>query len=55
MPAVIAFDDHTVFKLVEPAITVVSQPIKDIAENLINILLLRLQGKIKATRRMVLA
>ncbi len=54
MPAVIAFDDHTVFKLVEPAITVVSQPIKDIAENLINILLLRLQGKIKATRRMVL-
>ncbi|WP_312337347.1 LacI family DNA-binding transcriptional regulator [Sphingobacterium sp.] len=54
MPAVIAFDDHTVFKLVEPSITVVSQPIKDIAENLINILLLRLQGKIKATRKMVL-
>lgn len=54
MPAVIAFDDHTAFKLVEPAITVVSQPIKDIAENLINILLLRLQGKIKATRKMVL-
>ncbi len=54
MPAVIAFDDHTVFKLVEPSITVVSQPIKDIADNLINILLLRLQGKIKATRKMVL-
>lgn len=54
MPAVIAFDDHTAFKLVEPSITVVSQPIKDIAENLINILLLRLQGKIKATRKMVL-
>lgn len=54
MPAMIAFDDHTVFKLLEPAITVVSQPIKEIAENLINILLLRLQGKIKATRKMVL-
>ncbi|MDM1294996.1 LacI family DNA-binding transcriptional regulator [Sphingobacterium sp. N143] len=54
MPAMIAFDDHTVFKLLEPSITVVSQPIKDIAENLINILLLRLQGKIKATRKMVL-
>lgn len=54
MPAVIAFDDHTVFKLLEPSITVVSQPIKEIAENLINILLLRLQGKIKSTRKMVL-
>ncbi|GAA4174507.1 LacI family DNA-binding transcriptional regulator [Sphingobacterium ginsenosidimutans] len=54
MPAMIAFDDHTVFKLLEPSITVVSQPIKEIAENLINILLLRLQGKIKATRKMVL-
>ncbi|WP_343563404.1 substrate-binding domain-containing protein [Sphingobacterium sp.] len=54
MPAMIAFDDHTVFKLLEPSITVVSQPIKEIAENLINILLLRLQGKIKATRKLVL-
>jgi len=54
MPAMIAFDDHTVFKLLEPSITVVSQPIKEIAENLIKILLFRLQGKIKATRKMVL-
>lgn len=54
MPAMIAFDDHTVFKLLEPSITVVSQPIREIAENLINILLLRLQGKIKSTRKMVL-
>lgn len=54
LPALIAFDDHTVFKLHEPAITVVSQPIEEIADHIINILLLKLQGKAKSTKHLTL-
>lgn len=54
LPALIAFDDHTVFKLHEPAITVVSQPIEEIADHIINILLLKLQGKAKSIKHLTL-
>jgi LacI family transcriptional regulator len=36
---VISFDDHDVFRLYSPSITVVAQPIKELSDQLINILL----------------
>jgi len=40
--AVISFDDHVLFELNSPSITAIAQPIADISENLINILLSKL-------------
>lgn len=42
---VIVFDDHNLYRLFSPPITAVSQPIKAIAENSINIMLEILDGK----------
>src|SRR5690606_17203419 len=42
---VIVFDDHNLYRLFSPPITAVSQPIKEIAENSINIMLEILDGK----------
>src|SRR5690606_30931478 len=54
MPGIVSYDDHTLFKLLTPAITVVSQPIAAIADELINTLLAQLEGKGKETRQIVL-
>ncbi|WP_033564725.1 LacI family DNA-binding transcriptional regulator [Sphingobacterium sp. SYP-B4668] len=54
LPAIVAFDDHTLFKLYEPSITVVSQPIAEIADELITALLAQIQGKNKRLRQIVL-
>ncbi len=54
MPAVISYDDHTLFKLFTPTITVVSQPIEAIADELINTLLNQLEGKSKDTKQISL-
>ncbi|QQS97174.1 LacI family DNA-binding transcriptional regulator [Sphingobacterium spiritivorum] len=54
LPAMVAFDDHTLFKLYEPSITVVSQPIAEIADELITALLGQIQGKNKKLKQVVL-
>ncbi|RQP19135.1 MAG: LacI family transcriptional regulator [Parapedobacter sp.] len=54
MPAVVSYDDHTLFKLFTPTITAVSQPIEAIADELINTLLNQLDGKGKETKQVVL-
>lgn len=53
-PAVVSYDDHTLFKLFTPTITAVSQPIEAIAGELINILLNQLDGKEKGPKQVVL-
>lgn len=54
MPAVVSYDDHTLFKLFSPTITAVSQPIEALADELINILLNQLDGKEKGPKQVVL-
>lgn len=54
MPALIAYDDHTLFEMHEPQISVVSQPVEEIADRLISILLNQMQGKSKTLSQMVL-
>jgi LacI family transcriptional regulator len=41
--AVISFDDHDIFKLFAPPITAIAQPIEDIADRVISLLLERLE------------
>lgn len=53
-PAVVSYDDHTLFKLFTPTITVVSQPIEAIADELINTLFNQLDGKAKETKQLSL-
>lgn len=48
--AVISFDDHTLFELHSPDITAISQPIEEISEKLITILLGRL-NKVSKTKK----
>lgn len=43
--AVVSFDDHDLFRLHQPSITAMAQPIKKMSELLINILLESLDGK----------
>lgn len=45
IPAMVSFDDHTLFKLFSPSITAVAQPIEALAAELIHILLNQLDGK----------
>ncbi len=54
MPAVVSYDDHTLFKLFTPTITAVSQPIEAIADELIHTLLNQLDGKSKEPNQVVL-
>lgn len=54
LPAITSFDDHTLFKLFDPTITAVSQPIEAIADELINILLNQLEGKVKEMKQLSL-
>ncbi|MGK6351702.1 LacI family DNA-binding transcriptional regulator [Parapedobacter sp. DT-150] len=53
-PAIVSYDDHTLFKLHTPTITAVSQPIEAIADELINSLLNQLDGKAKEVKQVVL-
>ena len=54
MPGVVSYDDHTLFKLYTPTITVVSQPIEAIADELINTLLNQLEGKGRELKHVIL-
>ncbi|RYE19243.1 MAG: LacI family transcriptional regulator, partial [Sphingobacteriaceae bacterium] len=46
--AVIAFDDHEFFKVFNPPITAVAQPMKDLSDYLISILLKKLHAETEA-------
>lgn len=48
--SVVAYDDHDVFRLHSPPISVVDQPIEEIAERIIDILLLELASVSKAVK-----
>jgi LacI family transcriptional regulator len=45
--AIISFDDYEVFELYSPSVTAIAQPIKAIADNIITILLNRLNANIE--------
>lgn len=53
-PGIVSFDDHTFFRLSNPTITVVSQPIAQIAEEVIHMLINKLEGKVKSRQKLVL-
>lgn len=53
-PGLVSFDDHTHFRISNPTITVVSQPISQIAEEVINILINKLEGKVRSKQQLVL-
>ena len=45
--SVVVFDDHDLFELHNPSITAISQPVEEIADNVINLLLNKLKAGIK--------
>lgn len=47
--ALVAFDDHDIFDLYSPSITAIAQPISEIADQLMNVLINKLNGKEKKT------
>ncbi|MGV8880295.1 MAG: LacI family DNA-binding transcriptional regulator [Sphingobacteriaceae bacterium] len=49
--AVIAFDDHDLFRLYSPGISAIAQPVEEIAEQLIQILLEQLRAGVSKTRK----
>jgi len=53
-PKIVAFDDHTLFKLYEPSISVVTQDISEIANELIHTLLNEIKGKNKEIQKIVI-
>lgn len=48
---IVAYDDHDIFKLHTPAITAVYQPIEEIAEKIIDLVLERLTSKSKVSEK----
>ena len=48
--AVIAFDDHDLFELHNPSITAISQPVDQIADEIINLLLSKLKHGVKTKK-----
>jgi LacI family transcriptional regulator len=48
--AMMSFDDHDVFRLFPPGITIIEQPVEEIAKTAINLLMIQL-GKNKATKK----
>src|SRR5690606_24753529 len=53
LPKMVAFDDHTLFKLYEPGISVVTQDTAEIANELIHTLLNEIKGKNKQLQKIV--
>lgn len=51
--AIISFDDHDVFDIYNPPITAVAQPIKEMANQLINVLLADMEVEKKIARKIV--
>ena len=52
--AVISYDDHVLFELYTPTITSIAQPIEEMSDQLINILLGKLSGKAETKHRITL-
>ncbi|SDF38543.1 transcriptional regulator, LacI family [Mucilaginibacter pineti] len=48
--AVISFDDYDVFKLHSPPVTAIAQPVEEIADNVITVLLNKLNARMEAQR-----
>lgn len=51
--AVIAFDDHDVFDIYNPPITAINQPIKEMSNQLINVLLEEIEGKSTTLQKII--
>lgn len=54
LPKMVAFDEHTLFKLHDPSITVVSQDIEQLTLELIQVLIAEIKGTLKETRKVVI-
>ena len=54
LPKMVAFDDHTLFQLHDPTISVVSQDIEQLTSELIQVLIAEINGTLKQTRKKVI-
>ncbi|WDF68184.1 LacI family DNA-binding transcriptional regulator [Sphingobacterium oryzagri] len=54
LPKMVAFDEHTLFKLHDPSITVVSQDIEQLTRELIHTLIAEIEGKLKEPRQLTI-
>ncbi len=54
LPKMVAFDEHTLFKLHDPSITVVSQDIEQLTRELIQTLIAEIEGKLKEVRQLTI-
>ncbi len=54
LPKMAAFDEHTLFELHDPSITVVSQDIEQLTLELIQVLIAEIKGTLKETRKVVI-
>jgi LacI family transcriptional regulator len=53
--AVVCFDDHDLFRLYPPGITIIQQPIEALAKKAIELLMLEMEGKMVAVKKKQLA
>ena len=51
---IIAYDDRDIFKLHTPPISAIEQPLEAIAENIINLVLAELAGKVKQPNQQII-
>ncbi len=54
LPKMVAFDEHTLFKLHDPSISVVSQDIEMLTKELISTLIAEIEGKLKEVRQLTI-
>ena len=54
LPKMVAFDEHTLFKLHDPSISVVSQDIERLTKELISTLISEIEGKLKEVRQLTI-
>lgn len=54
LPKMVAFDEHTLFKLHDPAISVISQDIEALTKELIATLIAEIEGKLKEVRQLTI-
>lgn len=54
LPKMVAFDEHTLFKLHDPSISVVSQDIERLTKELISTLIAEIEGKLKEVRQVTI-
>lgn len=54
LPKMVAFDEHTLFKLHDPSISVISQDIEALTKELIATLIAEIEGKLKEVRQLTI-